>query len=103
MKKIIPAEVSDSITIDKVTEHELVAYKCKSADATKRPYAVAVLTKLGTNSYGFVALDYSVNSKPRFVANDWRASIKLASESRQLYAFNNQANLIEAIYNKKIQ
>ena len=99
MKKIV-TNVTPEVNMNSLTGKELIAYKCKNS--LPGTYSVAVLSKLTPHSYGFIALDYST-SNPRYESSSWQASVKLAGENRQLYAFNDLQDLAKAIVEKKIQ
>ena len=101
MKKIV-SNVTPEISINSLTGRELIAYKCKNVLPGR--YSIAVLTKLTPGRYGFVALDYSAgDTNPRFESNTIQQSIRLASEKRQLYAFDSLPELAKAIAEQKIQ
>jgi len=101
MKKIV-SNVTPEININSLTGRELVAYKCKNTTPSR--YSIAVLTKLQPGKYGFVAIDYYAgDTNPRFEGSSFNQCIKIASEKRQLYAFDNLQELARAIADMKIQ
>lgn len=98
---VVKHEPQQTINLDKLTGKELFVYRCKTSNTSD--YSVAVLTKLRPGYYGFIALDYSTDSNPRYETNDWRSSlIAVIDSGRKLYCFNSQQELIKAIYHKEI-
>jgi hypothetical protein len=99
MKSIIKKTQAKEIEIKDLIGKEIIAYKCKSIDM-KDNYAV--LSRLHDNNspslYGFVPIGDST-SKPRYVGKSWFQSVEKASENRELKTFENEKELIAAIYN----
>jgi hypothetical protein len=94
MQKIV-IEKPKEITIDSLSGSELVAYRSQNSEG------VCVLSKINkANSFGFIRLSNS-NSHPVFVADGWFNSVKAAASARQLVAFDNINEMVEAIVSKK--
>ncbi len=98
MKKIVTKLTPvPEIELNRLQGTEVVAYRCP--DST----SVCILTKVSRNmksEWGFVNLNYPT-AKPTFVDSDFFKCIGNIRNSRQVYVFNGQDDLVEAIYLKK--
>lgn len=100
MKSIVNKQVCKEIFVEQLDGNEIIAYRCKNSEDK-----YAVLARLhhfdscGNKSYGFIPLGES-DSNPRYVANTWFESVKLASKSRELKVFDSCKEMIAAMKDK---
>lgn len=94
--KELPKPTIEPVTLEQLTNNELVAYHCQSSGNTNN---YAVLAKMDGCKWGFVNLGSS-NNQPVYQASTRQDCIKLASTSRTLYMFDNITELIRCIYAK---
>lgn len=99
MKKLVkeaPKPDVTPVTLEQLTDQELVAYACQSSGNMGN---YAVLTKISPCEWGFINLGNS-NNQPAYKQPTRQQCIKLASSSRQLYMFDTMQEMIRCIYNK---
>ena len=86
-----PLVVLDALSKNKINNKSVIAYKTK--------HYVAVLTYLGSGSYGFVYLQHS-NCSPAFTSTSRTESIGLAiNQNRRVYLFESIKELQEKLEN----
>lgn len=99
MRKIITTLSQPEVLVDQLEGKEIVAYRCSNSTNNH----VAMLSRLHKNEsnsrFGFINIGYPT-SAPTYTTNTFFDSLRAAQGNRKLFVFDNQAELIEAIYLK---
>lgn len=102
MKKIIKSvDCSTEISVEQLVDNrKIVAYRSSKSPNIRILANLTPEKPVKQNQYGFVPLGYIAH--PSFVSDSWHGSVMACVNSRQLYLFENQSDLIDAIHDGKI-
>ncbi len=101
MKRIVSEVSKDQILSSSLRGDEIVAYRCNNSTNQN----IAVLCKLHRECvkerFGFINLG-NPTCPPSYISENFFQSINLAKDQRKLYTFDDQKELILAIFHEKI-